>query len=123
MCAFSASFHRVEEIHISNFVTLKMFVKVMMYNTCRSCKNSQLNSLILKIEVKVNDYKMHSHPNRYRLLTGIRVMWSIFALALSVCDILIFQTLDHKHLGLGYVVEKLDLRHSIANINGYKSHI
>ena len=32
--AFFAGFHRFQNIHISNFATLKFQVKVMMYNIC-----------------------------------------------------------------------------------------
>ena len=47
----------------------------------------------------------------------------IFALDLTVCNKLIFDTYDLENLGQGRVVEKRDLRLSIANINLRKSHI
>ena len=51
---------------------------------------------------------------------------SIFALAHTVCKILIFKLdLENLNLGQGRVVEKLDLRHSVANINlheRYREH-
>ena len=42
-----------------------------------------------------------------------------FAVALTVYNILIFQIFDLENFGQYHVVEKRDLRHSIANINLY----
>ena len=46
----------------------------------------------------------------------------IFALALTVLEILIFQTVDLENLGKGHVIEKLNSRQSTANINLHRSH-
>ena len=42
-------------------------------------------------------------------------------LAFTVCEILIFLNVDFENIGHGHVVEKLDLSHSLANINLCKS--
>ena len=52
----------------------------------------------------------------------MRVLKSIFALALPVREILIFLTFDLDNLAKGYVVENLDLRRLIANIKLRKNH-
>ena len=41
-------------------------------------------------------------------------------LALTVCEILLFKIVNLENLGKGHVIDKRDLRHSIANNNSIK---
>ena len=47
---------------------------------------------------------------------SIKVIWSIFALAFTVCEKLILKMFDLENVGQGHGGEKLHLCHSIANV-------
>ena len=53
--------------------------------------------------------KMHRLPFyrfgyiQLRILTFVKLVWSIFALALAICEILIFLTFDLEDLGQGHM--------------------
>ena len=78
--------------------------------------------LTLKMKVKVTEHNIHNDVIQQRLLTSVKVIWRIFAIALTVSDIVIFLICDLENLGPDYGVQHSQWTHSTANINIYKSH-
>ena len=115
---FFVSCYSFPDIHISNFVTLKMQVKVIMdsfrsgaiglqisyflsdgnSNVCIfrafTCQNSQMTSLTLKILRKVKENNIRNGPVRCQMSTYINFILQHFSLALTVFEILIFEIFD-----------------------------
>ena len=58
------------------------------------------------MKVKVTEYNIHNGAIWWRISTSVKVVMNIFALALTVCDILLFLTFNLENLGKGPVVEK-----------------
>ena len=128
--AYLVSSNRFRDIHITNFVTLKMLDNVMM-NSIRSgpfdCKylsqscgnsnvcilhfssvylsNSQLESLTLKIYGKIMEYIIRNDLVRWQISTCINFIFEHFPLALTVFEILTFEIFDLKKLGQGERVQ------------------
>ena len=116
--SFLVSSHRFRDIHILNFVTLKMQDKIMMdsirsgtirlqipdflsdgnSNVCIfrafTCQNSQLESLILKMQGKIMEYSIRNGPVRWQISTCINFILDNFSLALTVFEILTFEIFD-----------------------------
>ena len=88
------------------------------------CQNSHhLKSLTLKIYVKVIEYNTCNGPIRWQISTTLKVRPGHFSLALSIFEIITFQIRYLENIGQGHDIQHLQLCHSMANINLHKSHI
>ena len=61
--------------------------------------------LVLKTLVKVTEYNMCNVAIRWEISMSMQVIFCIFALALSVCKILTFQSFDLENLDQGHRVQ------------------
>ena len=75
----------------------------------------------LKIKAKGTEYNIHNCAIRWRMSNSAKDS-GIFAIALTVSEILTFQICYFENLGQCRGVPHLQLSHSIANINLNKSH-
>ena len=108
---------------VRQYLTSYLIAIVMFAFSSQYLSKYYLRCLTLKMQVKAIEYNNRSYAVGQRISTSINVILDIFVLCLPDCEISsILKFFDSENLCKGHAVEKLDLRHSIANINLHESH-
>ena len=99
------------------YLNFQLMTLVMFAFSSRNLSRQPIESLTLKIQVKVIDYKIRSYAIRWRISLALKSKGALLLKLLTFARYYYFKLLTLKDLGRGHEVEKFDLRHSIANIN------
>ena len=106
-----------EQIHSGNRSSRGKSASEYFYSTFTVIK-----CLILRMKVNVTEHNNHNGAIRWRISTSAKVIWQIFAKALTVSQILKFKICQLENVGQGHRVQHSQWSHSMTNINIYENH-
>ena len=97
-------------------------LRLKMISNILHTNRTYVKNLTLKMKVKVMQYNIRNGAIPWQISTSVKVIWCIFAIALAVSEILMFQICDLEKIDQGHKVQHLQWFHSIVNIDLFKSH-